>query len=98
MGGIGKKRRSLGGRPEPQPVTVRCLYDETRQAVEKELRELVGRGAMEVVEQPVDDNENKIGNPTTWTGKLKQVTVTDSTQEGNAAKQLELEMLVESVG
>jgi len=97
MGSIGKIRRTLGGRPEPGAVTVRALYDEPRQAIEHDLRARAGKGAMSVTEQPTNDDEEVIGPATTWTGILKMVGVTDTNMNGNAAKQLELEMHVESV-
>jgi len=95
-GGMGA-REALGGRPEPANVTIKRVYDTAAQGYEKTLRSHVGHTPMTVSEQPLDDEGQNVGPPTTWTGKLKMVNVSDRSSEGNAAEMLELEMVVETI-
>lgn len=96
-GGMGD-RESLGGKPEPENLTITRVRDDGARSYEKTLRQGVGRLPITVTEVGLDDEKNEIaGDSTTWTGKLKKVGTTDRAEDSNAAEMLELEIVVEKV-
>lgn len=90
-------RLAMGGREEPAPVTITRLFDDEVAAYEGEVRQRVGRAVMKITEQALDDEGQAVGPAVTWTGKLKNYHLLDYNAEGTAAKQVELELVVESV-
>lgn len=91
-------REPLGGKPEPENLTIMRVRDDMARSYEKTLRQSVGRTNITVVEVGLDDEKVEIpGDVTTWVGKLKKVSTTDRTEEGNAVEYLELELVVGEV-
>lgn len=96
-GGMGA-REPLGGKPEPENITIMRVRDDIARSYEKKLRQSVGRTNVAVTEVGLDDEKQEIpGDVTTWNGKLKKVGTTDRTEEGNAVEYLELEIVVGEV-
>lgn len=96
-GGMGN-REPLGGKPEPENITIMRVRDDTARSYEKKLRAYVGRATISITETGLDDEKVEIpGDVTTWSGKLKKVGSTDRTEEGNAVEYLELEVVVGTV-
>lgn len=91
-------REPLGGKPEPENITIMRVRDDLVRSYEKTLRQSAGRAVVEVTEQGLNDEKEEIpGDLTTWVGKLKKVGTTDRTEEGNAVEYIELEIVVGSV-
>lgn len=96
-GGMGS-REPLGGKPEPENITIARVRDDRARSYEKTLRQSVGRTNITVTEVGLDDEKQEIPNDvTSWIGKLKKVGTTDRTEEGNAVEYLELEIVVGEV-
>ncbi len=87
---------SLGGKKTVENVTVSRLYRLQRDHghIQKLLNN-VGRGAMVVVQQPLDVDGNPFGKPIVYRGKLKKVTVPDVDSESNNPAMIELEISTE---
>lgn len=91
-GGMGVNE-ALGGRPETSEVTIMRLFDETARGYRKKLRQMAGKVTLGVNEQPIDDEGNFLGEPETWSGKLKSVKVSERKADSAAAATLELTMV-----
>jgi hypothetical protein len=97
LGAMGP-RLALGGRQEPEAITITRLFDDEAAGYEKELRERAGKATVNITEVPLDDEGNaQPSGSRTWSGKLKKFHKLDYNAEANAAEQIELEVTVESV-
>lgn len=96
MGG-GGPRRPLGGEREEEPVSCTQIYDTVAQANEAWARSRCGRGQLVLKEQPLDDENNAIGEGRTWTGVLKKVVTSDRDSSSGGAQTITYEMTTGSV-
>lgn len=89
---------SLGGPQTTENVTVSRLYDEDRDG-EFIARLLPERGKAKMVtqRQSLDDDENAIGTPTVWRGRLLRVGFPEDDSESADASLFELEQSAASV-
>lgn len=92
------RQKTRGGLPEAGDVTVtRENEPERDNDLAKHLRTRVGRAPMTVNEQPLDDNGNPWGKPTTWTGRLNSVNGGDADSNSTDGRMLELVMVAAEV-
>lgn len=85
------RQKSYGGRAETGDVTVTRVNERERDNdLVKWLRTRVVVGEMSINEQPLDDNDQPWGKPTTWTGRLQSVNGGDTDSNSNDVRPLEL--------
>jgi len=96
-GGMGRQK-SRRGLPEPSDLTVSREFEFDRDIdLAAWLRTRVGRGQVSVNSQPLDDNANPTGRPTTWTGTLNSVDTGDEDSNSTDGRMLELVVVVDNV-
>jgi hypothetical protein len=84
---------SLGGSQEASNVVIQRLYVLTRdRPLVATLLRRAGKGAMVVVKQSLDENGVAFGDPITYKGTLKMVTLPDHDSESNNAALMQLEV------
>jgi hypothetical protein len=84
---------SLGGSQEATNVVLQRLYvlSRDRPLVAGLLRR-AGKGSVVITKQSLDENGVAFGDPITYTGTLKQVTLPDHDSESNNAALMQLEI------
>lgn len=84
---------SLGGSQEASNVVIQRLYVLTRdRPLVPTLLRRAGKGDMIVTKQSLDENGVAFGDPITYKGTLKQVTLPDHDSESNTAALIQLEI------
>jgi hypothetical protein len=100
---VGKRNTGEGlkvyrAKPTTGDVTVVRGYERERDhELARRLRGRVGKATMVISEQPLDDDGNAWGAPTTWTGVLSGVNGGDSDADSADPRDLELTMVAKAV-
>lgn len=85
---------SLGGRVDPQNLTLSRLYGTEDHDSIQILFNLAGKGKAIVTQRPLDLDGNPYGKTITWNGKLKRVSSPDVDSTGTDASMIEIEVSV----
>lgn len=96
--GGGEDEVSLGTSSTFSNITVTKLYDGFMKSKRLWLFDRAGSGRMDVVDQPLDEDDNAFGPPDTYTGGFKRFTPPPRDANGNEAAMCELEMTTDGAG
>ena len=96
--GAGEAEISLGSLPSHGNVTATALETDALFAARSFLRAHVGSGRAEIVEQPLDADNNPFGGRETYVGSLKRYAPPNSDANANEAATCELEFTIDGVG
>ncbi len=96
--GGNQPEKAMGGRQTVENVTLSGEYQpEIHQSIIAWLESRRGRGKATVVEQPIDDEGDTIGEPETWTGLVKSVNRGEYDAESSDAREVEIEISTHGV-
>ncbi|XBB66865.1 hypothetical protein ABFU82_22575 [Nocardioides sp. WV_118_6] len=94
----GEGPKVYSSKPDTGDVTVGRGYERERDhELARWLRTRCGKGKMVISEQPLDDEDQAWGVPTTWTGILKTVNTGDTDTDSSDPRELELVMVSKAV-
>jgi len=85
---------ALGGTASTSNIVVGKLYTSVEHSALKTLMALAGKAPCKVVKQFITADGARIGDPLTYSGKLKAVTPPDHDSESDDAAMIELEISV----
>lgn len=88
--GGGGPRVSLGGQQQVGDVTITVLNTPLIQSLWKFIKSRVGKGTLNVSDQPLDDEGNAFGDPEVWNGILVTATPGTTDAQSNNAKTVQL--------
>lgn len=82
-------------RPTTGDVTIGRRYDTKRDsALERDLRNKVGRASITITEQPLDVDGVKFGKPVVYSGKLSSVAVDDADSNSDETRMITIVAVV----